>query len=208
MFQSFGYMFVNGSQIEKDTLEVGQDKISFLGIDGTMNIVSPPNTVEALASSIEHSYKLLAQNYHLNISFVEGTSAQSGVAIRLRNQELQDSRVSDTIRWRSLEKELFELEATILQTELGINTGELVKVDYEETEEILSDKEQREKWDWELANGIIDQADIMMQIDPDRFPDRESAQDYLFERSGEPVPEDEEETPENSLLQALTRPVE
>ena len=173
-----------------------------------MNIVSPPNTVEALASSIEHSYKLLAQNYHLNISFVEGTSAQSGVAIRLRNQELQDSRVSDTIRWRSLEKELFELEATILQTELGINTGELVKVDYEETEEILSDKEQREKWDWELANGIIDQADIMMQIDPDRFPDRESAQDYLFERSGEPVPEDEEETPENSLLQALTRPVE
>ena len=74
MFQSFGYMYVNGSQVEKDTLEVGQDKISFLGIDGTMNIVSPPNTVDALSSSIEHSYKLLAQNYHLNISFVEGTA--------------------------------------------------------------------------------------------------------------------------------------
>ena len=87
MFQSFGYMYVNGSQIEKDTLEIGQDKVSFLGLDGTMNIVSPPNTVEALASSIEHSYKLLAQNYHLNISFVEGTAAQSGVAIKLRNQE-------------------------------------------------------------------------------------------------------------------------
>ena len=64
MFQSFGYMYVNGSQVEKNSLEVGQDKVSFLGIDGTMNIVSPPNTVEALASSIEHSYKLLAQNYH------------------------------------------------------------------------------------------------------------------------------------------------
>ncbi len=209
MFQSFGYMYVNGSQIEKDTLEVGQDKISFLGIDGTMNIVSPPNTVEALASSIEHSYKLLAQNYHLNVSFVEGTTAQSGVAIRLRNQELQDSRVSDTIRYRSLEKELFNVESVILQTELGINAGELIKVDYEETEEILSDKEQREKWDWELANGIIDQADIMMQIDPDRFPNRESAQDYLFERSGADMAEpDEQEAPQDSLLQALTRPVE
>ena len=104
---------------------------------------------------------------------------------------------------------MFELESTILQTELGINTGELVKVDYEETEEILSDKEQREKWDWELANGIVDQADIMMQIDPDRFPDRESAQDYLFERSGADMAEpDEQEAPQDSLLQALTRPVE
>ena len=208
MFQSFGYMYVNGSQIEKDTLEVGQDKVSFLGIDGTMNIVSPPNTVEALASSIEHSYKLLAQNYHLNISFVEGTAAQSGVAIKLRNQELTDQRISDVIRWKELEYKLYEVETVLLNVEANRSTGELLKVDYQESMEILSDKEQREKWDWELANGIIDTADIMMQIDPDRFPDRESAQDYLFERSGEPIPEDEEETPQDSLLQALTRPVQ
>ena len=104
---------------------------------------------------------------------------------------------------------MFNVESVILQTELGINAGELIKVDYEETEEILSDKEQREKWDWELANGIVDQADIMMQIDPDRFPDRESAQDYLFERSGADIAEpDEEEAPQDSLLQALTSPVE
>tara|TARA_Y100000401_G_scaffold1061_1_gene847 strand:- start:201 stop:1544 length:1344 start_codon:yes stop_codon:yes gene_type:complete len=209
MFQSFGYMYVNGSQVEKDTLEVGQDKISFLGIDGTMNIVSPPNTVEALASSIEHSYKLLAQNYHLNISFVEGTAAQSGVAIKLRNQELTDQRISDVIRWKELEYKLYEVETVLLDVEANRSTGELLKVDYQESMEILSDKEQREKWDWELANGIIDTADIMMQIDPDRYPDRESAQDYLFERSGADIAEpDEEEAPQDSLLQALTRPVQ
>ena len=127
MFQSFGYMYVNGSQIEKETLEVGQDKISFLGIDGTMNIVSPPNTVEALASSIEHSYKLLAQNYHLNISFVEGTSAQSGVAIKLRNSELTDARISDVIRWKGVEDRLFNIESIILSVESGVNAGELLK---------------------------------------------------------------------------------
>ena len=204
MFQSFGYMYVNGSQIEKETLEVGQDKISFLGIDGTMNIVSPPNTVEALARSIEHSYKLLAQNYHLNISFVEGTTAESGVAIKMRNQELTDARISDVIRWKGIEDKLFELEAIILATETNINAGELLKVDYEENEEILSDQEQREKWDWELSHGIIDVADIMMQRDPDRFPDRETAQDYLFERSQQ----GEEQTPQENLLETLTRPVE
>ncbi len=204
MFQSFGYMYVNGSQVEKDTLEVGQDKVSFLGIDGTMNIVSPPNTVDALASSIEHSYKLLAQNYHLNISFVEGTAAQSGVAIKLRNQELTDSRISDVLRWKGIESNLFELESIILAVEANTNAGELLKVDYEESQEVLSDEEKRAKWDWELSKGIIDVADILMQKDPDRFPDRETAQEYLEERS---TVTETEETTQGSLLEALTTPV-
>jgi len=205
MFQSFGYMYVNGSQVEKDTLEVGQDKISFLGIDGTMNIVSPPNTVEALASSIEHSYKLLAQNYHLDISFVEGTTAMSGVALRIRGQELQDSRISDVIRWKGIEQQLFEVESIILAVESGANAGELLKVDYEENVEILSDEEKRAKWDWELSHGIIDVADVLMQKDADRFPDRETAQAYLEERNAKPI---EEATPNGSLLDALIKPVE
>tara|TARA_R100000773_G_scaffold14845_1_gene13554 strand:+ start:1737 stop:3077 length:1341 start_codon:yes stop_codon:yes gene_type:complete len=208
MFQSFGYMYVNGSQVEKDTLEVGQDKISFLGVDGVMNIVSPPNTVEALASSIEHSYKLLAQNYHLNTAFVEGTTAMSGVALKLRNTELQDARISDVIRWKEVEQRLFELESIILGVEMNVNTGELLKVDYEESMEILSSEEQIKKWDWEMSKGLIDSADILMQKDPDRFPDRETAQDYLFERSEQDMAEPDEETPQDSLLQALTRPVQ
>ena len=205
MFQSFGYMYVNGSQVEKDTLEVGQDKISFLGIDGTMNIVSPPNTVEALARSIEHSYKLLAQNYHLNISFVEGAVAQSGVALKLRNSELQDSRISDIIRWRGVEHKVFEIESIILGVEAGINGGELLKVDYEEQQEILSASERRDKWEWLLKHGLIDRKDILMQSDPDRFPDRETAQEYLDERVAET--KEEEATPNGSLLEALTKPV-
>ena len=209
MFQSFGYMYVNGSQIEKETLEVGQDKISFLGIDGTMNIVSPPNTVEALARSIEHSYKLLAQNYHLNISFVEGTTAESGVALRLRGQELQESRISDVIRWKRVENKLFDVESIILAVESGVQAGELIKVDYEENVEILSDKEQRERDEWDLKHKLIDRADILMKRDPDKFPDRESAEDYLFERSEQDIAEpDEDETPQGSLLEALTRPVQ
>ena len=205
MFQSFGYMYVNGSQVEKDTLEVGQDKVSFLGIDGTMNIVSPPNTVEALASSIEHSYKLLAQNYHLNISFVEGTAAQSGVAIKLRNTELTDARISDVIRWKEMEYKLYELESIILNVEANRGTGELLKVDYEENQEILSNDERQAKWDWELSHGLIDEKDILMQKDIDRFPDRESAQAYLDERK---TIAETEESPQGSLLEALTTPVE
>ena len=208
MFQSFGYIYVNGSQIEKDSMEVGADKISFLGIDGTMNIVTPPNTVDSITSSITTAYKMLAQNYHIDISFVEGTTAQSGVALKLRNQELQDERISDVIKWREVEKEIFELEKLMIAVDMGRDAGELEMIDFEETTEILSDKEQREKWEWELSKGLIDQADILMQKDPDRFPDRETAEDYLFERSAADLADDDEEVEEeNTLLSQLTRPV-
>ena len=208
MFQSFGYIYVNGSMIEKDDLEVGADKITFLGADGTMSLVSPPNTVESITSAVTTAYKMLAQNYHIDISFVEGTTAQSGVAIKLRNSELTDARVSDVIKWREIEKELFKLEKLIISVDMGKDAGDLEQVDFEESMEVLSDKEQRDKWEWELANGLIDRADILMQKDPDRFPDRDSAEDYLFERSEADLADDDEEVEEeNSLLAQLTRPV-
>ena len=208
MFQSFGYIYVNGSMIEKDDLEVGPDKISFLGADGTMSLVTPPNTVESITGAVSTAYKMLAQNYHIDISFVEGTTAQSGVAIKLRNQELTDSRISDVIKWREVERQLFELERLMIAVDFGKDAGELEQVDFEESMEVLSDEEQRDKWEWELSNGLIDKADILMQKDPDRFPDRDSAEDYLFERSGADLADDDEEVEEeNTLLSQLTRPV-
>ena len=166
-------------------------------------MVSPPNSVPALTTSIESSYKMLAQNYHLSISFVDGTSAESGVALRLRNQELMDSRRSDVERWKTIEKNLFEVEERIIAVEQGRDAGFLLGVDYEESTEILSDQEKREKWDWELSHGLIDEADILMQQDADKYPERQDALDYLAERKG--IEETEAET--SPLLAALTTPV-
>ena len=204
MFQSFGYIYVNGSMIEKDDLDVGPDKISFLGADGTMNLVSPPNTVESITSAVTTAYKMLAQNYHIDISFVEGTTAQSGVALKLRGIELQDNRISDVVKWREVEKELFELERLMIAIDIGKDAGDLEKIDFEESMEVLSDTEQRDKWEWELSKGLIDEADILMQKDPDRFDTREVAQEYLQERGKIAV---EEEAPQGSLLQELIKPV-
>ena len=204
VFQSFGYVYINGQMIEKDDLEVGPDKITFLGPDGTMNLVSPPDTVGTITNAVTTSYKMLAQNYHIDISFVEGTTAQSGVAIKLRNQELTDERVTDVIKWREVEKKLFELESLMIAVDFGKDAGELESVDFEENMEILSDEEQRAKWDWELSKGLIDEADILIQQDPDRFQDREEAKEYLAERGKITT---EEESPRTSLLQQLQQPV-
>ena len=68
----------------------------------------------------------------------------------------------------------------------------------------MSEEEQRAKWDWEKANGLIDNADILMQQDPDKYPERQNALDYLAERD---VLRETEETETSPLLQALTTPV-
>ena len=203
MFQSFGFGFITGSNIEKEKLEIGQDKWSFLGHDGSLNMVSPPNSVPALVESIESSYKMLAQNYHLSLSFVEGSKEASGVALKIRNSELLDSRRQDVERWKKIEQDLFEVEERILAIEQNRDAGFLRGIDYEESTEILSDQEQREKWDWELSHGLIAEADILMQQDADKYPERQDALDYLAERSG--VEEEEEAT--SPLLAALTTPV-
>ena len=204
MFQSFGYLFVNGAGIDKDTMQIGQDKINYLGVDGSISIVSPPNAIPALDESIQSSYKMLAQNYHLPISFVEGTSAASGVALKMRNIELTDERKSDVTRWRDIEYKLFDLERLMIAVEMGQDAGDLEDVDFSESVEVLNDQEQRDKWDWELDKGIIDLADILMQRNPDL--NREEAEEILAEKK---APITEEETPiANPLLSALTKPVE
>ena len=201
-FQSFGYLYANGSQIDKDTMDVGQDKISYLGVDGTLNVVSPPNSVPALNEAVKESYKMLAQNYHLPTSFAEGTTAESGVALRLRNQELQDSKKSDISRWKDVEYKLFDIEKQILTTEQMVDLGELELVDYGESVDILSPHEQRDQWEWELSKGIIDLADILMKMNPDGYPERKDALEYLEERTQ--VAEVPAASP---LLEALTAPV-
>ena len=202
-YQSFGYLYANGSQIDKQDLEVGQDKIMYLGMDGNLNIVTPPNSIPALSAAIQDSYKMLTQNYGLPTSFAEGTSAESGVALRLRNQELSDERKSDIIRWNDIEFKLFELEKVILLHEMAMDAGELESVDYDETTDILTAQEQRDKWEWELGKGLIDEADILMQMNPDGYQTREEALEYLSERGAADV--QPEET--NPLSALLTRPV-
>ena len=206
MFQSFGYLFVNGAGIDKDTMHIGQDKINFLGVDGSISIVSPPNAIPALDESIQSSYKMLAQNYHLPISFVEGSTAASGVALKLRNIELTDERKSDVTRWRDIEFKLFELERLMIAVELGQDAGDLEDVDFSESVEVLNDQEQREKWDWELSKGLIDLADILMAKNPDL--NREEAEELLATKKTTFGEEPEAEAPENTLLAALAKPVE
>ena len=203
-FQSFAYLTLNGTNLEKERLEVGPDKISYLGHDGTLSMVAPPNSVPALSEAIKDQYRMLAQDYHISVAFVEGTTAESGVALKLRNSELMDSRKSDVIRWREIENKIFEIEERIINVEIGKEAGFLLNIDYQESVEILSEQEKREKWEWELKHNITDLPHILMEKYPDKYPDIETAKEFLLKLE---TNKSSEETSNNPLLEALTTPV-
>jgi hypothetical protein len=180
-FQSFGYIYVTG-EVDNKYLEVAPDKITKLQLDSTMGVVTPPDTAQSIDECIRTSYKMLAQNYHLSTSFVDGgEQASSGISLRIRNQELNDSRKASLERWRNVEYELFDLERIILSVHAGVDVGQLEVIDFSESMEVLSDEEQREKDDWDLANGLIDKVDILVRRNPDWS--REDAEAYLEERN-------------------------
>lgn len=201
-FQSFGYAYVTGSDVDKESLKVGQDQMMYLGQDGTMSIVAPPNSIPALTEGIKESYKMLAQNYHLPTSFADGTAAESGTALRLRNQELSDNKKSDIDKFKDCEYKIFQVEKLILLHEMTMDAGELEMVDFNETAEVLSTQEQLDKWEWMLGKGLIDEADILMKMNPDGFEDRDAAFAYIEERS-----KVVEQVAASPLIEALTKPV-
>jgi hypothetical protein len=147
---------------------------------------------------------MLAQNYHLPTSFADGTAAESGTALRLRNQELSDNKKSDIDKFKDCEYKIFQVEKLILLHEMTMDAGELEMVDFNETAEVLSTQEQLDKWEWMLGKGLIDEADILMKMNPDGFEDRDAAFDYIFERKQK---EEENAEGQSPLVEALTKPV-
>ena len=112
-------------------------------------------------------YKLVARNYHLSEDFVEGqVQATSGVALKVRGQELQNERVGDVVRYKGLEADIFVIERDIF-SRVGIALPDKLMVDFSESVEYLSPQEQRERDDWDLSHNLTTVAKIAMRQNKD-----------------------------------------
>jgi hypothetical protein len=179
-FQSFGQPYVTGLQADQK-IEWGIDKVPALPEGSSAGILSPPSTVSDVVEAQTNLYKLIARNYHLPEDFVEGSAqAESGVAIKLRNQELQNERIGDVARWRNVEDEVYAIERDIL-SRVNVQLPESIMVDFSESIEYLSPQEQREQDDWDLEHNMINLADIAMRKNKDL--DEEQAQKDILENA-------------------------
>ena len=145
-----------------------------------MSNISSNTDVTSIKEGIEFQLKTIAFNNNLNFDF--GLSgSKSGVALKIENLELLEAREDEVEKWRRAEKRIYKIEQQILLTETGTNIPDDMSVDFAEIEFPDYDRE-REEWDWKFKHGIADKYDYMMSQDPDKFPDRQAAIDYLDER--------------------------
>ena len=177
-----GGQYVIEGRVDANNIELGLNKVVVID-EGRMNNISSNTSINDIKEGIQFQLKTIAFNNNLNFDF--GLSgSKSGVALRIENLELLEAREDEVEKWRRVEKELYKVEKQVLLTESGINLPEDISLDYAEIEFPDYEKE-REEWDWKFKHGLADKFDYLMAQDPDKFPDRESAIEYLDERKQE-----------------------
>ena len=177
-----GGQYVIEGRVDANNIELGLNKVVVVD-EGNMSNISSNTSINDIKQCIEFQLKTIAFNNNLNFDF--GLSgSKSGVALKIENLELLEAREDEVEKWRRLEKDMYKIEQQMLLVEAGVNIPDDMSVDFAEIEFPDYDKE-REEWDWKFKHGLADKYDYLMAQDPDKFPDRQAAIDYLDERKQE-----------------------
>ena len=177
-----GGQYVIEGRVDANNIQLGLNKVVVID-EGNMSNISSNTSINDIKEGVEFQLKTIAFNNNLNFDF--GLSgSKSGVALKIENLELLEAREDEVEKWRRAEKQIYNIEREIIQVETGKQLPEDISLDY--TEVKFPDFErEREEWDWKFQHGLADKYDYMMAEDPDKFPDRQAAIDYLDEKKQE-----------------------
>ena len=177
-----GGQFVIEGRVDANNIQLGLNKVVVVD-EGNMSNISSNTDVTSIKEGIEFQLKTIAFNNNLNFDF--GLSgSKSGVALKIENLELLEAREDEVEKWKRAERKMYDIEKQIYEIETGSTLPDEMMIDY--TEVNFPDYEnERDEWDWKFKHGLADRFDWLMHYDPDKFPDRQSAIDYLDERKQE-----------------------
>ena len=177
-----GGQFVIEGRVDANNIQLGLNKVVVVD-EGNMSNISSNTDVSSIKEGIEFQLKTIAFNNNLNFDF--GLSgSKSGVALKIENLELLEAREDEVEKWKRAERKMYQIEKQIYDVETGNTLPDEMMIDY--TEVNFPDYEnERDEWDWKFKHGLADRFDWLMHYDPDKFPDRQSAIDYLDERKQE-----------------------
>lgn len=149
--------------LTSDTAKIGTFEIS-------SDISQVRDTIHDIISEI-------ADNH--GVSFSSRTSSaqkQSGLALSIENEAMDDIRKEQIPMYRQSEKELAKKTVIIANTDLrsNIDIEGSFSIDFDENEDYLSADEKLKVNQWYLGKNIKSVVDIYMETDPD-CPDEEEA---------------------------------
>lgn len=177
--RSAGGQFVIEGMVDVQEVRLGLNKVVALE-NAKMNNVSNSVNINEIIEGIKFQLQQVAQNHHITFDF--GLSgSKSGTALKIENLELMEAREDDAEKFSFFEHDLYYIERKIVEIETGTILPEDFSVDFAEMD-FPDIEREREEWDWKFQHGLADKLDYLMEKDPDKFPDRESAEKYLAER--------------------------
>ena len=173
-----GQMVIEGI-VDTEEVRFGPGKAIALE-NASMSMLPNGADINSIIEGIKFQLQQVAQNHHVTFDFGLNGS-KSGVALKIENLELMEAREDEAEKFRFIEHQLYDIERVIAEADYNIALPDNFSVDFAEME--FPDIERaREEWDWKFNHGIADISDYLMENDPDRFPDRQSAEEYLAER--------------------------
>ena len=177
--RSAGGQFVINGRVDAKNIEIGLNKVVVLE-DGTMSNISANTNITNIIEGIKFQLQQVASNHHISFDFgVNGS--KSGVALKIENLELLESREDATEQFRDIERELYSLESRVLEVEAGLSLSPDFSVDFAEVR-FPDPAQEMQEWEFKFKHGLADPVDWLMQNDPDRFLTREDAQAHIDER--------------------------
>ena len=173
-----GQMVIEGI-VDTEEVRFGPGKAIALE-NASMSMLPNGADINSIIEGIKFQLQQVAQNHHVTFDFGLNGS-KSGVALKIENLELMEAREDEAEKFRFIEHQLYDIERVIAEADYNIALPDNFSVDFAEME-FPDIEREREEWDWKFNHGIADISDYLMENDPDRFPDRQSAEEYLAER--------------------------
>jgi hypothetical protein len=186
--QSFKQITINADRVSEEMKDQILDPLFPLLLSGgaTATTLDLNTQLGAINDVIRGKVAAIANNYGISQeNFALTTQAASGFSLKIANQSLQDIRAADVPLCEMVEQRLYRVIAAVAETEsvgsfplagvLTFNPGEFSWPEEWPTE--------RDRWEFEFANGIASPVDYLIARDPQM--DRAGALELIRERQAE-----------------------
>ena len=201
MYQSLGQSVLTGVD-ESTRLKMDVSKMLVLPEGANYSIVSPSGSLDQIRQNMKFIIETTADALHLKMKWGDDTSSTSGEHQRIMEVDLTEAVMSDFERFRKFEKQRFQLDKTILETN-NININDEYSVDFSEPHIPASPQQEREEWLWKWDNGLASKKDWFKHYNPD-FTDEE-IDEVMAEVEEQTQPQQPEQPQAQTLVERLVQ---
>jgi hypothetical protein len=185
--QAHGQAWASGISAN-EVLQFGPDRAVALPQGGQFGFAAPNAPIASILSAIEFVLRETAATYGVGSDLFDLSKvAESGSAKHAGRLDLKEVRMDQIAQARMMEARLFDTLRTVVNTHKPgtIPEDASVGVDFAEQQDQLSEAEQLANAQSKTDLGIWSPVDVLMDTNPDGFPDRDAAYRELLRRRDE-----------------------